>query len=555
MKINWLGKIVFVLLILGLGGTAYYLLSRPSTIPLKSDTAVKPAVASENGVVDSGPSDEGLVETQERAKRLPEPGIYNPADNVVVIELSEYAGYAGLVAANGGLNPNDNSIFTKKYGFKLKINLSEAESWDSLVSGKIAAAGTTTDVLAAYGRQFQAVVPVQIGYSRGADGLVVRSNINKINDLKGKVLVTCQFTESDFLIRYLASEAGVPVATLANMKSKVDPESINLIFTEDGFSAGDFFLKDVQGNHNRIAGCVTWSPKTEEVVEAAKGKAKLLTTNRNLLVIADVLVVNKGFAEQNPKFVQGLVEGILQGNHQVRTNPQPYYDILEKSFKWEKGSAKAQLSKVHLANAPENLAFFSGEIDAAGSFDSIFNSAVLVYGSLVVDPVNAQKFVDTKHLATVAKEPLFAEQKVSISPIKMAGGSALEGNPLLSKNIRFLFNPNSSELDMKNQENIKKLQEIKGLLTVSPGSSILLRGHVDDGQKAEFAKGGDNRLKDGALRAMKLSLDRANEIKKRMVEVGIKQERIDTIGRGWEEPLGTNRDENRRVEVQWFTLE
>jgi NitT/TauT family transport system substrate-binding protein len=30
---------------------------------------------------------------------------------------------------------------------------------------------------------------------------------------------------------------------------------------------------------------------------------------------------------------------------------------------------------------------------------------------------------------------------------------------------------------------------------------------------------------------------------------------IEWVGRGWEEPAGTDSDLNRRVEVQWFTLE
>jgi NitT/TauT family transport system substrate-binding protein len=31
--------------------------------------------------------------------------------------------------------------------------------------------------------------------------------------------------------------------------------------------------------------------------------------------------------------------------------------------------------------------------------------------------------------------------------------------------------------------------------------------------------------------------------------------RIEIVGRGWEEPAGTDSNLNRRVEVQWFTLE
>ena len=59
-----------------------------------------------------------------------------------------------------------------------------------------------------------------------------------------------------------------------------------------------------------------------------------------------------------------------------------------------------------------------------------------------------------------------------------------------------------------------------------------------------------------ALRAMELSKNRAAEIKKLLVErYSIDAKRIDIVGRGWEEPSGPNSDLNRRVEVQWFTVE
>jgi NitT/TauT family transport system substrate-binding protein len=31
--------------------------------------------------------------------------------------------------------------------------------------------------------------------------------------------------------------------------------------------------------------------------------------------------------------------------------------------------------------------------------------------------------------------------------------------------------------------------------------------------------------------------------------------RLDVVGRGWDEPVSKNSDENRRVEVQWFLVE
>src|SRR5882757_10160821 len=95
-----------------------------------------------------------LSETKTAVPRLPAAVAYQPADNTIVVELSEYAGYGGLIVANGGLEPNESSVFFKKHGFKVKLTLSEAESWPALNSGKMAASATTVDVLAIYGRQF-----------------------------------------------------------------------------------------------------------------------------------------------------------------------------------------------------------------------------------------------------------------------------------------------------------------------------------------------------------------------------------------------------------------
>ena len=59
-----------------------------------------------------------------------------------------------------------------------------------------------------------------------------------------------------------------------------------------------------------------------------------------------------------------------------------------------------------------------------------------------------------------------------------------------------------------------------------------------------------------ALKAMQLSKDRAESVRTEMVKrYQLDPKRIEVIGRGWEEPVGSSGDENRRVEVQWFTVE
>ena len=428
---------------------------------------------------------------------LAAPGQVQLKDNVIPIEISEYAGYAGLIAANGGLDPNENSVFFKKHGFKVKLTISEDESWSELNEGKIAASVTTADVLAVYGRQLHAVVPAQIGFSRGADGVVVRSDIKRINALKGRTIATAQFTEADFFIRYLAQEAGLEINTLGSLDATPHPDRVNLIYAETGEDAGKMFLADLKSGKNRLAGAVTWEPKLSEVLDGSNNQAHVLTTNRNLLIVADVMIVHKTFAEQNPKIVAGLVEGLLEGNRMVRDRPDSYYDVVARAFKWTVPDAKAELAQVHLSNLPENLAFFSGKIDEAGSFGGIYQSAVLAYGSdLIRNPLDASRFADTQHLLALDKSGLFKEQKIAIAPIRPGDrrrharneSAAQQGHPV----------PVRAEQRRRSTWPTRTTSRIsrrsRSCSRSAPGSTILLRGHVDNALVEEFRKQGGEAL-------------------------------------------------------------
>src|SRR6185312_11418320 len=172
------GKIILTILILavvGYGGWKWRdrLMSRPGSTPSSASNS--------NGTNEVAAAKETqapeLADFMAEVPTLTPPAAYQVKSNTVVVELSEYAGYAGFIAANGGLEPNTNSIFFKKHGFLVHLTMSEEESWPALNSGKMAASATTADVLAIYGKQFQVIVPAQIGYSRGADGVVVRTKV------------------------------------------------------------------------------------------------------------------------------------------------------------------------------------------------------------------------------------------------------------------------------------------------------------------------------------------------------------------------------------------
>jgi len=536
-------KVLIAFLFLSLLGLGYWRWqAQPRTAPPIAAAGPVATAATVKGPV------KGLAATLDEPAAVMPPATYDYKDNIVEIELSEYAGYAGLIYANGGLEPNENSYFFKTYGFKPKITLSENENWSPLNSGKLAVTATTTDVLAVYANQMQVVVPVQTSYSRGADSIVVRDSVKRINDLKGKVLVASQFGESEFFLRYLAQEANLPVY---NLKEGDRPraDGVNLRYADDPFVAGDVF----GANLDDYAGFVGWEPKVSEVVAKSQGKAHVLVDNRNLLIIADVLLVNKGFAQQHPEIVKGLVDGTLYGNDVVRNDPTKAYALLKKAFKWEAEECKTNLAKVHLTNYPENIAFFGGAVDAAGSFSAIYQTSLYAYGAFVKHNVGPDRFINTQPLES-AKDH-YAKQVANIEPIRTTQNAGIEGSPLLSRNVKFLFEPNSFQLQ-DSPENAKYYSDIKRLLDVSPGSTVLLRGHVDNGQIEDFRKkGGDALVRRMGLSAVQLSRDRANAVKGRLIkDYGIGADRIEIVGRGWDEPVGTS-DENRRVEVYWFTVE
>ena len=484
---------------------------------------------------------------------------YAKAGDVVDISISEYAGYAGLIAANGGkLEANPDSLFAKRFGFQVHLLRSEVDLFSDVNSGKIAGLATTVDTLAVLGRQFNVTVPVQISFSRGADAIVVRSDISSINALRGQTISSAQFNESDFLIRYLANEAGIAVQVLPDLTQAPDADKLGVVYCEDAFSAADLFASELKRAHPRLAGCISWAPRVYEVLDGSGGKARLLVSNKNLLLVADILVFNRGWAETHPKQLQGVVAGLIAGNQMVSDNPDARLDELQKAFAWDKARARTELSRIHFSNLPENLAFFGGTIDSAGSYGGIFQSAVLAYGpKLLPNPADGDRFMDLAPLKALDASGEFKDQRIAIAPIRSNAGAPLEGNPLLSKDIRFFFEPNSATLDMTRPENSEFLGSIKSYLQISPGSLIVLRGHVDNARVEEFRKqGGEPLVKSMALKAMELSKQRAAEVKKVLIDrLKLDPQRIEAVGRGWEEPSGSDAEKNRRVEVQWFTLE
>ena len=152
-------------------------------------------------------------------------------------------------------------------------------------------------------------------------------------------------------------------------------------------------------------------------------------------------------------------------------DPDAHLDTIARAFKWTPRRCEGGAAKVHLSNLPENLAFFSGAIDAAGSFGGIYQSAVLRLRPRADQGSGRRRALRSiSSTSRRSRRPAsFKDQKIAIAPIRTGRRRRVETDPLLSKDIRFLFEPNSAVLDQSNPENIEEPRSHQEAAAGQPG--------------------------------------------------------------------------------------
>src|SRR5712675_164554 len=109
---------------------------------------------------------------------------------IVQFPINIWPGWAPIIVANNGLEPNEGSVFYKKYGFYLKLAIVDdpVKARDLFASGHSHVLWGTLDMMALFAPELvkdSRTVPVicqQIDWSGGGDGVVARGDlIHSIN--------------------------------------------------------------------------------------------------------------------------------------------------------------------------------------------------------------------------------------------------------------------------------------------------------------------------------------------------------------------------------------
>ncbi len=487
-------------------------------------------------------------------------------DGKIIVEfpINVWPGWAPIIVANAGLEPNDQSIFAKKYNFYVKLSIVDdpVKARDLFASGQSHVLWGTLDMIALFAPELvkdSRTVPVvcqQIDWSAGGDGVVARGDlIHSINDFriqngKRKKVVLAQNSPSHYLIMSLLIDAGI------------DPGDIDFKWAADAPSAAKIFVQD--GSFDAFVG---WSPDIYNVTEKLKGTRLVVTTGTANHLIADVWAVRNDFYRDHPEIVSGLVQGIFEGMDVVRKDPANAARALATAFKIPEEDCKNMVGKdggitegdAHLTNYRENSKFFLDPFNPA-NFEVVWNSASTIYKSLgtVSSVVPAAKVKASKVLAAMSEtyKDVRDLSQPTFKPDALTKMSAEAGpGQILTKAVMISFEPNKSTLNPEYDTTIPATLEEIGKLAGRFGNAyIIIEGNTDASRKGIVP----------ADLVRQLSYDRADSVRKSIMDkYKFDPNKFKVVGNGWDNPLPASTDpsnadhnkRNRRVEVKVFPLE
>ena len=482
---------------------------------------------------------------------------------VVEFPINVWPGWAPIIVANAGLEPSDQSVFAKKYGFYVRLAIVDdpVKARDLFASGQSHVLWGTLDMIALFAPELvkdSRTVPVvcqQIDFSAGGDGVVARGEIRSINDFriangKRKKVVLAQNSPSHYLIMSLLIDAGI------------DPGDVDFKWAADAPSAAKIFVQD--SSYDAFVG---WSPDIYNVTEKLKGTRLVVTTGTANHLIADVWAVRNDFYKDHPEIVAGLVKGIFEGMDMVRKDPKVAARALAAAFKLPEedcgkmvgGDGGITEGDAHLTNYRENAKFFLDPFNPA-NFEVVWNSASTIYKSLGTISKTVRSDQVKAHQVLAAMSEAYKDvrdlSQPTFKPSALMNMSAEAGpGQILTKAVLVAFEPNKSTLNAEYDSTIPATLEEIGKLAGKFGNAyIIIEGNTDASKRGIVP----------VDLVRKLSYDRADAVRRAIMDkYQFDPNKFKVVGNGWDNPLAgctdpsnaENNKKNRRVEVKVFPLE
>ena len=293
-------------------------------------------------------------------------------DTKVAVAISGWTGFAPLTLAK------EAGIF-KKHGLDVSIKkIPQKDRHLAIASGDVQCAATTVETWIVWNANGVATTQIfQLDKSYGADGMVVKPNIAKISDLKGKTVA--------------ASAPGTaPYFTLAWMlkKNGLSPKDVKVVNLEPQAAANAMIAGSTD-----IDAAMTYEPYLS-AVRAKPEAGKIIATTLDYPMVMDTFGCTPKFLNENPKAAKALTDSYFEAVEMIQKEPKKSFEIMGADVK-QSGEAFAGSAKfLRWQDREANQKFFSGE-HAAFSKEA---ADLLLEAGIIKQMPDLAKLADTRFL-------------------------------------------------------------------------------------------------------------------------------------------------------------
>lgn len=260
-----------------------------------------------------------------------------------------------------------------------------SDSLAALSSGKVDAnSQTLSDTLAPVSKGIGLKAVLVNDNSHGGDGVVVKPNINSLQDLKGKKVAT-ELGTVDHLLMLTALQK-------ANLKEK-DVNYVNMTVND----AGPAFIS---GN---LDAAVLWEPFLTKAVE--EGKGKLLFSSKDTPgLIPDLLVFREQFTKNRPDDVKKILNAWFDTLDYWKANPEESIKIMAKAAETPVDEYKKSVDSVKIFGIDDNLKAFQTAEDYSSLVYTGNKTGEYLKGLDMLSSIpDLKKIIDGQFIEEVAK--------------------------------------------------------------------------------------------------------------------------------------------------------
>lgn len=257
----------------------------------------------------------------------------------VAVGLSGWTGFAPLTLAK------EAGIF-KKNGLDVSLKkIPQKDRHLAIASGDLQCAATTVETWVAWNAAGVATTQIlQLDKSYGADGMVVKSGITKISDLKGKtVAADAPGTAPYFGLAWILKKNGLSLKDVKIVSLSPQAAANAMIAGTDGIDAA-----------------MTYEPYLG-AVRAKPEAGKIIATTLDYPMVMDTFGCTPKFLSENPKAAKALVDSYFEALEMIQKEPKKSFEIMGADVK-QTGEAFETSSKyLRWQDRAANQKFFAGE--------------------------------------------------------------------------------------------------------------------------------------------------------------------------------------------------